>query len=286
MGGVSPGTLAAAIAYGASATAGAGSAALTPTMSLAVPASTGGAADLPLVGVMVSETVGGNCADGAGAGVIITGEIVLGKTQAVGATFSWRLFGESEVSAPPVDKAAHNPECVTEAKELGPYSYTCKIPPGAASQPVTLLKYRVAATAARTPLHLAVAWDVLPTATDVRITATLPFAATKPLEELTLLVPIAGNVQSMDSQPPALWSAKQQKALWKLNPLTPQARTADMHAHCVTAEAGKKGAIAVSFRSAGTLASAVRLAPVSPPGDTARVGRVLLQFVAKDLVAE
>ncbi|XP_029474092.1 SH3-containing GRB2-like protein 3-interacting protein 1 [Rhinatrema bivittatum] len=86
---------------------------------------------------------------------------------------------------------------------------------------VDMLKYQVSAQSLQsTPLNLAVSWRCDPTSTDLRIdykynteAMTTPVA----LNNVQFLMPIDGGVTKLQAVlPPAVWSAEQQRILWKI----------------------------------------------------------------------
>ncbi|XP_069498070.1 SH3-containing GRB2-like protein 3-interacting protein 1 isoform X11 [Ambystoma mexicanum] len=86
---------------------------------------------------------------------------------------------------------------------------------------VDMLKYQVSAQGIQsTPLNLAVSWRCESTSTDLRIdykynseSMTTPVA----LNNVQFIIPIDGGVTKLHAVlPPAVWSAEQQRILWKL----------------------------------------------------------------------
>ncbi|XP_041446302.1 SH3-containing GRB2-like protein 3-interacting protein 1 isoform X4 [Xenopus laevis] len=86
---------------------------------------------------------------------------------------------------------------------------------------VDMLKYQVSAQGLQsTPLNLAVSWRCEPSSTDLRIDYKYnPDAMTTPvaLNNVQFVVPIDGGVTKLQAVlPPAVWSAEQQRILWKI----------------------------------------------------------------------
>lgn len=86
---------------------------------------------------------------------------------------------------------------------------------------VDMLKYQVSSQGLQsTPLNLAVSWRCEPTSTDLRIdykfnseAMTTPVA----LNNVQFIIPIDGGVNKLQAVlPPAVWSAEQQRILWKI----------------------------------------------------------------------
>ncbi|XP_030063326.1 SH3-containing GRB2-like protein 3-interacting protein 1 isoform X6 [Microcaecilia unicolor] len=86
---------------------------------------------------------------------------------------------------------------------------------------VDMLKYQVSTQSLQsTPLNLAVSWRCDPTSTDLRIDYkynTEAMTAPVALNNVQFLIPIDGGVTKLQAVlPPAVWSAEQQRILWKI----------------------------------------------------------------------
>ncbi|KAM8930136.1 SH3-containing GRB2-like protein 3-interacting protein 1 [Pelodytes ibericus] len=129
---------------------------------------------------------------------------------------------------------------------------------------VDMLKYQVSAQGLQsTPLNLAVSWRCEPTSTDLRIDYKYnPEAMTSPvaLNNVQFVIPIDGAVTKLQAVlPPAVWSAEQQRILWKIPDISQKSENGgvgSLLARFQLSEGPNKPApLAVQFTSEGTTLS-------------------------------
>ncbi|KAG8437133.1 hypothetical protein GDO86_007998 [Hymenochirus boettgeri] len=129
---------------------------------------------------------------------------------------------------------------------------------------VDMLKYQVSTQGLQsTPLNLAVSWRCEPTSTDLRIDYKYnPDAMTTPvaLNNVQFVVPIDGGVTQLQAVlPPAVWSAEQQRILWKIPDISQKSENGgvgSLLARFQLSEGPNKPApLAVQFTSEGTTLS-------------------------------
>ncbi|KAM4721079.1 SH3-containing GRB2-like protein 3-interacting protein 1 [Rhinophrynus dorsalis] len=129
---------------------------------------------------------------------------------------------------------------------------------------VDMLKYQVSAHGLQsTPLNLVVSWRCEPTSTDLRIDYKYnPDAMTSPvaLNNVQFVIPIEGSVTKLQAVlPPAVWSAEQQRILWKIPDISQKSENGgvgSLLARFQLSEGPNKPApLAVQFTSEGTTLS-------------------------------
>ncbi|CAH2310955.1 SH3-containing GRB2 3-interacting 1 isoform X1 [Pelobates cultripes] len=129
---------------------------------------------------------------------------------------------------------------------------------------VDMLKYQVSAQGLQsTPLNLAVSWRCEATSTDLRVDYKYnPEAMTSPvaLNNVQFVIPIDGNVTKLHAVlPPAVWSAEQQRILWKIPDISQKSENGgvgSLLARFLLSEGPSKPApLAVQFTSEGTTLS-------------------------------
>ncbi|XP_041417292.1 SH3-containing GRB2-like protein 3-interacting protein 1 isoform X6 [Xenopus laevis] len=129
---------------------------------------------------------------------------------------------------------------------------------------VDMLKYQVSAQGLQsTPLNLAVSWRCEPSSTDLRLDYKYnPDAMTTPvaLNNVQFIVNIDGSVTKLQAVlPPAVWSAEQQRILWKIPDISQKSENGgvgSLLARFQLSEGPNKPApLAVQFTSEGTTLS-------------------------------
>ena len=168
--------------------------------------------------------------------------------------------------------------------EHGANAYTCTVPAAAANGPVTLLKYRIVNNV-RLPVVARSRWEIQPTSTTITVQLSTDEKLQQPIEDLAVLAPVSGNVTGMDAQPQALWSAKQQKALWKLPSLSPAQPSIQISGRFATQQQASQQPIAINFKIMGQLASSLHVDSLPSLFSTARMGRVLMRCTAGQYLA-
>ncbi|MEE6494894.1 hypothetical protein FKM82_001892 [Ascaphus truei] len=166
---------------------------------------------------------------------------------------------ESAQSAPNAKEFWVNmPNLMTHLKKVSDQK------PQATYYNVDMLKYQVSAQGLQsTPLNLAVSWRCEPTSTDLRIDYKYnPEAMTTPvaLNNVQFVIPIDGGVTKLQAVlPPAVWSAEQQRILWKIPEISQKSENGgvgSLLARFQLSEGPNKPApLAVQFTSEGTTLS-------------------------------
>ncbi|XP_064626907.1 F-BAR domain only protein 2-like isoform X2 [Lineus longissimus] len=92
---------------------------------------------------------------------------------------------------------------------------------------IDILKYQIKAEsgADSTPLLLTSYWKCEPHQTDFRLDYKYNGAALglpNPLTNVSVLVPVSGNVQTMHSLPVGAWNAETQRGVWKISDISPK----------------------------------------------------------------
>ncbi|XP_075472004.1 SH3-containing GRB2-like protein 3-interacting protein 1 isoform X2 [Ascaphus truei] len=169
------------------------------------------------------------------------------------------LCCESAQSAPNAKEFWVNmPNLMTHLKKVSDQK------PQATYYNVDMLKYQVSAQGLQsTPLNLAVSWRCEPTSTDLRIDYKYnPEAMTTPvaLNNVQFVIPIDGGVTKLQAVlPPAVWSAEQQRILWKIPEISQKSENGgvgSLLARFQLSEGPNKPApLAVQFTSEGTTLS-------------------------------
>ncbi|KAL4617546.1 F-BAR domain only protein 2 isoform X3 [Arapaima gigas] len=139
--------------------------------------------------------------------------------------------------------------------------------PAASYYNVDILKYQVASNGIQsTPLNLAVYWKCSPITTDLRVDYRYnpeSMLNPSPLCNVQVLVPVDGGVTNMQSLPPAIWNADQNKSLWKLNDISEKSEnegSGSLRAKFDLSEGPSNPAtLAVQFLSEGSTLSGVDL---------------------------
>ncbi|XP_015194774.1 F-BAR domain only protein 2 isoform X10 [Lepisosteus oculatus] len=139
--------------------------------------------------------------------------------------------------------------------------------PSASYYNVDILKYQVSSNGIKsTPLNLAVYWKCSPGTTDVRVDYRYnPESMLSPgvLSNVQVLVPVDGGVTNMQSIPTAIWSAEQNKALWKIQEISEKSEnegSGSLRAKFDLSEGPTNPAtLAVQFLSEGNTLSGVDL---------------------------
>ncbi|XP_071173317.1 F-BAR domain only protein 2-like isoform X6 [Mytilus edulis] len=90
---------------------------------------------------------------------------------------------------------------------------------------IDILKYQAKALSGvgSCPLPLVVYWKCEPTHTDVRLDYKfnpLPMSNPSTLKNISLMIPVSGEVTSMKSTPEGVWNEESQRGMWKLNDIS------------------------------------------------------------------
>lgn len=90
---------------------------------------------------------------------------------------------------------------------------------------IDILKYQAKALSGvgSCPLPLVVYWKCEPTHTDIRLDYKfnpLPMSNPSTLKNISLMIPVSGEVTSMKSTPEGVWNEESQRGMWKLNDIS------------------------------------------------------------------